>query len=186
MASIRCGIVFLALTSCLLNSVKAGGLLLPIQAIEDSARLSLQDFRQLYPGIPLSGQSPAERGWYVLYRHAFLMYLFGPVETRRIAEQHRVTLAAIHQQAVAQRPSLATAVIRVYHYPSEPLPVVQARPVGQTVPRQQEKATGERSLSKPKEEPHSSQSGDQASQGPEGAEPQGFNLLRWIKRLLAW
>ena len=97
-------------------TVNATTLVLPIEAIRDSRILSKEKFKEIYPGIDISGQMLAEEGWYVLYRHENLTYLFGPLKNRRDAEPHLKEIQAIREAVIAKRKSLDSSEVRLIHY----------------------------------------------------------------------
>ena len=176
--------IFYSITVYLLSIhfLSALTLLLPVQAIEDSGQLSAQSFKQLYPGIDLSGQTLVEHGWYVLYHHEALTYLFGPMDKRADAEQHQLTLESIYRQAVEYRSSLATATIRLYHYPDEPFSSISHQQ-GTTVTTELPESPKTKI---PSESDVTEEKSENFPQKAPSSEPEKFNLFGWIKKVFGW
>lgn len=91
-------------------------LVLPVEAIADSARMSAAEFVERHPGIDLAGGVPETEGYYIRYRHENLVYLFGPVADRTEANRWRLELEVIRDRAVEARASLRTSTIDVFEF----------------------------------------------------------------------
>lgn len=91
-------------------------LVLPVEAITDSGRLSAAEFAERHPGIALDGTVPEAEGYFVRYRHENLTYLFGPVAERTAAERWRLDLEVIRDQAVAARPALRSSTVDLFEF----------------------------------------------------------------------
>ena len=146
-------ITALALTGfCLIGRLPAKTLLLPVEAVEDSRYVTLEDFRLLYPGIDISGYTPDEEGWYVRYRHENLTYYFGPVSDHAGALRHKRRLEKIRHDVIRKRESLASSEIVLYQFSPERLEAQlsggrQEQGEDQSAPEQQ------KAQSEPRQEP---------------------------------
>jgi len=96
--------------------LRAETLVLPVEAITDSGRLSAAAFAERHPGIALVGTVPEAEGYYVRYRHENLTYLFGPVAERAAAERWRLDLEVIRDQAVAAPPAQRYSVVDLFEF----------------------------------------------------------------------
>ncbi len=91
-------------------------LILPIEAIYDSGRLSIDKFQEKYPGIDVSSDIPDVEGYYIRYSHENLTYYFGPVEDYLTAEQKSFELQDIVDLATFENPNLQNSEIYVWQF----------------------------------------------------------------------
>ncbi len=104
----------------------AKSVILPVEAIEDSAIMSAEEFESAHPGIDISGYIPDEEGYYVRYSHENLNYYFGPVDVYLEAVLWKDQLATIVENVTAVRLTLQNSELEIYHFDHEMLKVVQA------------------------------------------------------------
>ncbi|AWT59912.1 MAG: hypothetical protein DF168_01109 [Candidatus Moanabacter tarae] len=104
----------------------AKSIILPVEAIEDSATMSAEEFESAHPGIDISGYIPDEEGYYVKYSHENLNYYFGPVDIYLEAVLWKDKLAAIVESVTAVRLTLQKSELEIYHFDHEMLKVVQS------------------------------------------------------------
>lgn len=106
-------------------SLSAKSVILPVEAIDESAELTAEEFNNLYPGIDVSGYLPDEEGYYVEYTHENLTYYFGPVDQYEEAIKWKEKLLAIREAVISTRLTLQKSEVRIYHFNHEML--AQAR-----------------------------------------------------------
>ena len=98
------------------HSIQALSLILPMEAIYESARLTHEAFKEKYPGIDVSSDIPDEEGYYVRYNHENLTYYFGPVDDYLTAEQKSFELQEIVDLATFELPYLKSSEVYVWQF----------------------------------------------------------------------
>ena len=106
----------LIILSLLAGALSAETLVLPVEAIADSGRLSAAEFAERHPGIDLAGGVPEVEGYFIRYRHENLVYLFGPVVDRTEAQRWRLELEVIRDRAIESRPALRTSTVDLFEF----------------------------------------------------------------------
>ncbi len=94
-------------------------LVLPVEAIEDTGKLSAEEFSKRHAGIDVSGYYPDDPGYYIAYTHENLTYYFGPLEEYIEAIQWKDKLSAIREDVIYERPSLGSSEIVIYNFTLE-------------------------------------------------------------------
>jgi len=122
----------LVVCGLLASALAAETLVLPVEAIADSGRLSAAEFAERHPGIDLAGGVPEVEGYFIRYRHENLVYLFGPVAARAEAERWRLELEVIRDRAVAVRPALRSSTVDLFEFRFEAL--AEAAPAERPAP----------------------------------------------------
>lgn len=107
-------------------SLSAKSVILPVEAIDESAELTAEEFSSLYPGIDVSGYLPDEEGYYVEYTHENLTYYFGPVDQYEEAIEWKEKLMAIREAVISARLTLQKSEVRIYHFNHEMLAQAKA------------------------------------------------------------
>ena len=102
-------------------TLPAKSVILPVEAIEDSADLSAGDFESMYPGIDVSGYIPDEEGYYIRYSHENLTYFFGPIDEFGEAVLWKDKLEVIRTDVISMRLTLQKSEISIYHFNHEML-----------------------------------------------------------------
>ncbi len=102
-----------------LATSQAKSVVLPLEAIIDSATFRAKEFNEKYTGIDVSGYYPDDPGYYISYKHKNLTYYFGPVETYEEAVDWKSKLDRVRQEIVYQRPSLASHEVVIYNFSLE-------------------------------------------------------------------
>ena len=124
--------------SAVLPAITHGkSVILPVEAIEDSATMSAEEFESTHPGIDISGYIPDEEGYYIKYSHENLNYYFGPVDTYLEAVLWKDKLAAIVEDVISVRLTLQNSELEIYHFDHEMLQAAQAE-----MERRQEEGEG--------------------------------------------
>jgi len=94
-------------------------LVLPVEAIDDTAKLSAEEFNKKHTGIDISGYYPDDPGFYVSYTHENLTYYFGPLEEYIEAINWKDKLVAVREEVIYERPSLSSSEIVIYNFSLE-------------------------------------------------------------------
>ena len=94
----------------------ARALVLPVEAIDDAARLSAAEFTRRYPGIDVTGYFPDEEGIYINYNHQDLNYYFGPLDDYNEAIRWKDRLMVVREEVVSLRPSLGSSDVTIYEF----------------------------------------------------------------------
>ena len=88
----------------------------PLEAIEDSGKLTHNDFKQRYPGIDVTAYGLTDVGFYVKYAHEQMLYLFGPTADVDYVRSQKATLEQVRLAAVLKNPNLSTSAIEIIHF----------------------------------------------------------------------
>lgn len=92
----------------------------PVEAIEDSARMSKEEFRETYPGIDVTGFGLSDEGWYVKYRHELLNYLYGPIYDLNEARAYKALMEEVRLTLVLKQPTLTTSTVELIEFRFDP------------------------------------------------------------------
>jgi len=104
----------LALTA---NAQKARKMIvLPMEAIGDSARLNHSQFKKLYPGIDITEVGLIDEGWYIRYSHDGLVYMFGPSDDLDLVREQKVLLEQVRLAVVLQTPKLSASKVEIIKF----------------------------------------------------------------------
>ena len=106
---------FVALVSCG-PFLAAKALVLPVEAIDDAARLSADEFTRQYPGVDVTGYFPDEEGFYINYNHDDLDYYFGPLDDYNEAIRWKDRLMVVREEVISLRPSLGSSDVTIYEF----------------------------------------------------------------------
>lgn len=114
---------FLVIAICAFAALVSSGpwlaaraLVLPVEAIDDAARLSAGEFSRRYPGIDVTGYFPDEEGFYINYNHQDLDYYFGPLDDYNEAIRWKDRLMVVREEVVSLRPSLGSSDVTIYEF----------------------------------------------------------------------
>lgn len=92
----------------------------PVEAIEDSARMSKKEFQETYPGIDVTGFGLSDEGWYVKYRHELLSYLYGPIYDLNEARAYKALMEEVRLTLVLKQPKLTTSTVELIEFRFDP------------------------------------------------------------------
>ena len=90
--------------------------ILPIEAIDASGQLDVNQFRAQFPGVEASPEALGAQGIFVVYEHEKLRYFFGPVVEVKEARDWEDRLLDIRAEVVAARPSLDSSKVYLYEF----------------------------------------------------------------------
>ena len=88
----------------------------PMEAIGDSARLNHAEFKELYPGIDITGIGLIDEGWYIRYSHDGLVYMFGPSENLDYTREQKMLLEQVRLAVVLKTPTLSSSKIDIIKF----------------------------------------------------------------------
>ena len=101
------------------TSLNAKSIVLPVEAIDDTASMSAEEFNQKHQGIDVSGYYPDDPGYYVAYTHENLTYYFGPLDEYIEAINWKDKLAAVREEVIYKRPTLGSSEVVIYNFSLE-------------------------------------------------------------------
>lgn len=91
-------------------------IVLPVEAIADSAKLSKEEFFTRYPGINATQFGLTDEGWYVRYQHEMLTYLYGPIDDLTFARLQKKLLEEIRLSLVLKSPGLSSSEVSIIRF----------------------------------------------------------------------
>lgn len=91
-------------------------IVLPVEAIADSAKLTKEEFQERYAGIDVTQFGLSDEGWYVRYQHELLTYLYGPIEELDYARRLKKLLEEIRLSAVLKSPALGSSEVDIIRF----------------------------------------------------------------------
>ena len=88
----------------------------PAEAIEDMARLSHAEYKEIYPGIDVTAYGLSDAGYYIRYSHEQMLYLFGPTKDVDYVRTQKAILEQVRLSVVLQNPNLSSSKIDIIHF----------------------------------------------------------------------
>ena len=82
---------------------------LPLRSINYLSYYDKGEFDERFPGTPITGNQPSEKGHYLVYEHESLIYYFGPDKSKSIVTLYKRELDRIVGLVKDKRESLKTA-----------------------------------------------------------------------------
>lgn len=102
--------------ACLASGQAERVIVLPVEAIADSAKLTKAEFQDRYTGIDVTQFGLSDEGWYVRYQHELLTYLYGPIDELDYARRLKKLLEEIRLSAVLKSPSLSSSEVDIIRF----------------------------------------------------------------------